>query len=222
MNLDNYITLYNEAIFDTDLHRALKVVRDAVDQGVTPEEVVFQIVVPAMDLMVRSVSENFDANLAQHFLTARIADEVTAEMIPKFRNLEKGIGRVVIGTAWGDFHTLGKRLVIGCLKARMIDVIDLGINVMAERFVDEAVSREAPIIAISALMVHTATGDNGCRKVRKILQERNLETKIKVIIGGAPFRFSPQLFKTVGADTTAPDAISASKVMEDLLKEARR
>ncbi|MBI5820751.1 MAG: cobalamin B12-binding domain-containing protein [Verrucomicrobia bacterium] len=192
-----------------------------MEQGVSPEDVVFQIVLPAMDLMVDAISKNFDANLAQHFMTARIADMVTAEVVPKFKKMPKVVGRVVIGTAMGDFHTLGKRIVIGCLKARMIDAIDLGVNVPAERFVDEAVAHEAAIIGISALMVHTATGENGCRKVRQILRERQLQDKIKIVVGGAAFRFHPQMFKTVGADTWAADAVTAGKVIENLLQEAQ-
>ncbi|MBI5817632.1 MAG: cobalamin B12-binding domain-containing protein [Verrucomicrobia bacterium] len=222
VSLENYVKLYNEAIFDTDRDRALKIVRDAVEQGVTPEDVVFKIVLPAMDVMIKSVSENFDANLAQHFLTARIADIVTAEMIPKFKQMSEVVGQVVIGTAPGDFHTLGKRIVMGCLKARMIGVIDLGVNVPAERFVDEAVVHKAQLIGISALMVHTATGENGCRKVRRILQERELQDRIKIIVGGAPFRFDPQLYKTVQADAWAEDGITAGKVITDLVKEMQR
>ena len=182
----------------------------------------FKMAFPVMDVMVKSVSENLNANLAQHFLASRIADAVTAEMLPKFKKLPEIIGRVVIGSAWGDLHTLGKRIVIGCLKARMVEVIDVGVNVPAELFVDEAVARQAPVIAISALMIHTATGENGCRKVRRILQERGLEGRIKVIVGGAPFRFHPELFESVGADTWAPDAMAAGQVIESMLQEARQ
>jgi len=221
MNLEDVIKQYNEAVFDTDRDRALKVVRNAVEQGATPEDVVFKIVLPAMDIMIKAVAENCDANLAQHFLTARIADTVTAEMIPKFKKAPKVVGRVVIGTAHGDLHTLGKRIVIGCLKARMINVIDLGVNVPAERFVDEALTHAAPIIAISALMVHAATGENGCRKVRRILQERALQERIKIIVGGAPFRFNPEMFRIVGADTWAADAVTAGKVIEELLQKVQ-
>ncbi|MFA6560712.1 MAG: cobalamin-dependent protein [Verrucomicrobiia bacterium] len=222
MNVEDIIKQYNEAIFDTNRDRALKVVRDAVEQGVTPEDAVFKIVLPAMDLMITAVNENFDANLAQHFLTARIADIVTAEMIPKFKQMSEVVGRVVIGTAPGDFHALGKRIVMGCLKARMIDVIDLGVNVPAERFVDEVIAHKAQLIGISALMVHTATGENGCRKVRRILQERGLQDRIKIIVGGAPYRFDHQLYKTVQADAWAEDGITAGKVIADLVKELQR
>lgn len=219
--LEAVIAAYNEAIFDTDRDRALEVVHDAEARGVSPEDIVFHIVLPAMDLMVKSISENFDANLAQHFMTAQIADAVTAEMVAKFKKSPQVKGVAVIGTATGDMHSLGKRIVIGCLKARMIEVHDLGVNVPPERFVDEAVSRNAEVIGISSMMVHTARGANGCLGVRRILQERGLEHRLRVIVGGAPFRFDAELYKTIRADACATDAVTAAKLIEDLIAEVR-
>jgi methanogenic corrinoid protein MtbC1 len=69
------------------------------------------------------------------------------------------------------------------------------------------------------MMVHTARGENGCKAVRRILKERGLENKIKVVVGGAPYRFDPQLYKRVGADAWADDGITAGKVISDLIKE---
>ena len=220
--LDKIIKEYNEAIFDTDRDRALMVVHQAVEQGVSPEDVVFKVVLPALDLMVKAISENMDANLAQHFMTAQIADTVTAEMISKFKKVPAVVGTVVIGTAQGDMHSLGKRIVIGCLKARMIDVTDLGVNVTPEHFVDEAVGRKAQVIGISAMMVHTARGENGSLAVRRLLQERGLEAKIRIIVGGAPFRFDDGLYRAVQADAWASDGVTASKVVADLVKEVRQ
>ena len=220
--LDKIIKEYNEAIYDTDRDKALSVVHQAVEQGVSPEDVVFKVVLPALDLMVKAISENMDANLAQHFMTAQIADTVTAEMIAKFKNAPEVVGTVVIGTAQGDMHSLGKRIVIGCLKARMIDVTDLGVNVTPEHFVDEAVARKAQVIGISAMMVHTARGENGSLAVRRLLQERGLEAKIRIIVGGAPFRFDDGLYRAVQADAWALDGVSAGKVIADLVKEVRQ
>ena len=216
--VEETIKKYNEAIFDTDRDRALHVVHGALDRGMTPEDMVFKVVLPAMDLMIKSMSEDFDANLAQHFMTAQIADTVVAEMLPKFKKAPQVAGRVVIGSAEGDLHTLGKRIVIGCLKARMIDVTDLGVNVAPERFVDEAVAHNASIIGISAMMVHTARGENGCLGVRRILKERGLEDRIRIIVGGAPFRFDHELYKTVQADAWAEDGVTAGAVIAELAK----
>ena len=216
--LQQIIAAYNEAIFDTDREQALAVIHQAVAQGVTPEEVVFKIVIPAIEQMVKSISEDLDANLAQHFMTSQIAAEVTEEMLARFRTPPEVIGRVVIGTAEGDLHSLGKRIVMGCLKAQMIQVTDLGVNVAPERFVDEAVARDARVIGISAMMAHTARGENGCLKVRQILRERGLEGRIRIMVGGAPFRFDHELYRVVGADAWAEDGITAGRIITELIK----
>jgi methanogenic corrinoid protein MtbC1 len=212
---------YNEAIMDTDRDRALQVVRDALNQGITPEEVVFQVVVPAIELMMKSISENQGVSLAQHFMAAQIASEVVDEMIPQFTKTPEIVGKVVIGTSQGDFHGLGKRIVSGCLKAMMVEVIDLGLNVAPERFVDEAFAQDAQVIAISSMMVHTATSENGCRQVRQLLKERGLEERIKIAVGGAPYRFDKGLYITVGADAWAENGVTASRVIIDLIREVR-
>ncbi len=217
--LEPVIAAYNEAIVDTDRDRALQVVHDAQAAGVSPEDIIFKVIIPAIELMMKSVGENPDANLAQHFLTARIGAEVTEEMLAQFKTPPVPAGRVVIGTAPGDMHSLGKRIVGGCLKSLMFEVIDLGLNVPAERFVEEAVAHNAQVIGVSAMMVHTARGENGCAGVRRILKERNLESRIKIVVGGAPFRFDPNLYKVVGADGWAPDGITAGKVIGDLIRE---
>jgi hypothetical protein len=91
--LEQIIKAYNEAIFDTDREQALKVIHDAVAQGISPEDVIFKIVVPAIEQMVKSISEDFDANLAQHFMTSQIAAEVTEEMLSRFKTAPVIAGR---------------------------------------------------------------------------------------------------------------------------------
>jgi uroporphyrinogen decarboxylase len=219
--LDEIIKNYNAAVLDTDRAKALQVVADAIKQGVSPEDIVFKVVIPGMDMMVKALSEGFDTNLAQHFMTSQIAADVTEKMLVLFKTPPKIAGTVVIGTAAGDLHTLGKRIVIGCLKAQMIDVIDLGVNVSAEKFVDEAVARGAQVIGISTMMVHTARGENGPLKVRKILRERGLERKIKLVVGGAPYRYDPNLYKLVQADAWAENGVTASRVIMDCIAEVK-
>jgi methanogenic corrinoid protein MtbC1 len=215
--IDRIAKAYSEAVLDADRDRALGAVRDAIAAGATPEDVVFRIVLPAMDRMVESLEHDVTISLAQHYVAAQIADQVTAEMVAKFSVAPTSLGAVIIGTAEGDLHSLGKRIVGGCLKARMIDVIDLGANVSPERFVDEAVSRDASIIAISAMMVHTAKGERGCMRVRSLLQERRLSGAIRIVVGGAPYRFDHELYWAVGADAWAQDGVTAGKVIADML-----
>ena len=219
--LDAIIKAYNEAVFETDKEAAFDVVNAALADGMTAEDIVFKVVIPAVEEMMSNITKDPDANLAQHFMTAQIAAEVTEKMLLKFEHPPEIIGRVVIGTARGDLHSLGKRIVMGCLKALMVDVTDLGVNVPAEKFVDEAIARDAQVIAVSAMMVHTATGDGGARRVRQILQERGLEKRFKLVVGGAPYRFDNELYKTVGADGWASDGVNAGRVIIDLIKEVK-
>jgi methanogenic corrinoid protein MtbC1 len=220
--LDDIVRAYNEAVFETDKEAAFRVVEGALDQGLTPEDVVFKVVIPAVEEMMSLITRDPDANLAQHFMTAQIASEVTEAMLKRFQQPPQTLGRVVIGTAAGDLHSLGKRIVMGCLKALMVEVADLGVNVPAERFVDEAIAHDAQVIAISAMMVHTATGEGGCLKVRQLLRQRGLEDRFRLVVGGAPYRFDPELYKTVGADAWAPDGISAGRVIADLVRAVSR
>lgn len=220
--LGEYIKAYNEAVFDTDREAAMRVVQRVLDDGATPQQVVFELVVPAMDQMVKAISEDFDANLAQHFMTAQIGSEVTEAMLARFDAAPKPIGRIVIGTARGDMHSLGKRIVIGCLKVQMVDAVDLGVNVPPERFVDAAVANDATVIGISAMMTHTARGADGCLGVRRLLRERGLEDRIKIIVGGAPYRFDPELHHLVEADACAEDGITGAKQIADMVTGVRR
>jgi len=219
--LERIIKEYNEAVFETDKDAAFEVVNAALANGLSAEDVVFKVVIPAVEEMMSDITRDPDANLAQHFMTAQIAAEVTEKMLLKFAHPPEIIGRVVIGTAAGDLHSLGKRIVMGCLKALMVEVLDLGVNVPAEKFVAEAVHYGADVIAISAMMVHTATGENGARKVRALLKEQGLEDKVKIVVGGAPYRFDNELYKTVGADGWAADGIAAGKMIVDLIRAGK-
>lgn len=219
--LETIIKSYKEAVYETDKEAAFEVVNAALADGVSAEDIVFKVVIPAVEELMSGINKDPDANLAQHFMTAQIAAEVTEKMLEKFQHPPEIIGRVVVGTASGDLHSLGKRIVMGCLKALMVETIDLGVNVTAQRFVDEAVAHDAQVIAISAMMVHTATGEHGARGVRKLLHERGLEDRIRIVVGGAPYRFDPELYKTVGADGWAADGVSAGKVIVDLIKEVK-
>jgi methanogenic corrinoid protein MtbC1 len=217
--LQRTVEAYAEAVIDTDRDRALSVIRSAMRRGLPPEDALFKVVVPSIERMATSISESFDANLAQHFMASQIAAEVTEEVIPRFKTAPKPIGRMVIGTSAGDFHGLGKRIVVGCLKCYLIDTIDLGLNVPPDRFVEAAVAHRAQVIGISSMMVHTARAATGCLGVRRLLRQRHLQGRIKVIVGGAPYRFDHDLYRVVEADAWAEDGIQAGPAIVKLLRE---
>ncbi|HIJ94311.1 MAG TPA: cobalamin-binding protein [Desulfuromonadales bacterium] len=211
---------YVNAVYDTDRQQALQVVQEALGRGMSAEDVMFKVVVPAIEDMIASVEQRH-TNLAQHFMASQIAAEVTDMMVPLFAKAPEYIGRIVIGTSVGDFHGLGKRIVSGCLKAQMIEVIDLGLNVSAEKFVDQALAHKAGVIGISSMMVHSARDENAARGVRKILKERNLEAHIRIIVGGAPYNYDEELYKVVQADAWAHDGTAAGPIIARLLREVQ-
>lgn len=216
-----HLETYLKALFDTDKPAALAIVQEALDSGISPESVVFDVIIPGMERMIGGMLSDNMVTLSQHFLASQIAEEVVDRLIPLFATAPEVQGHVVIGTSHGDFHGLGKKIVIGCLRARMFEVTDLGINVQPERFVDEAVAAGAEVIAISSMMVHTATGERGPKQVRRLLRERGLEERIRIIVGGAPYRFHDGLFREVGADTWADSAAEAPAAVARLVQEVR-
>ena len=215
--LENTFADFYEAVFDTDKERAHEIVDRAVEEGISPEEIVFSVVVPSIERMLSELVDSQGATLSQHYICSKVAEEVTDRMVPLFKGTQEQKGTVVIGTARGDFHGLGKKIVAGCLKANMYVVHDLGINVSAEKFVDEALRLNADIIGVSSMMVHTAIGEEGARKVAALLDEKGLHDRIFLIVGGAPYRFDHELYKQVNADGWSENAIEAVRVVYDLI-----
>ncbi|HEY3381614.1 MAG TPA: cobalamin-dependent protein [Vicinamibacterales bacterium] len=217
----DHATAYHDAVFDTDREQALAVVQRALDDGVTPEDVVFTIVIPSLEKMAGGLVTDSLVTLSQHFLSAKIAEEVTDALIPRFTVAPEIRGHVVIGTSFGDFHGLGKKILSGCLKAKMFQVTDIGLNAPPERFVDEALAQGAQVIAVSSMMVHTALGERGPRRVRALLRERELEGRIKIVVGGAPYRFHENLYRDVEADGWGATAIEGTNVIARLIRDGR-
>ena len=121
-------------------------------------------------------------------------------------------GKVVIGSVKGDLHDIGKNLVGIMLEGAGFEVIDLGTDVAPERFVDEAVSRGAGIIGMSALLTTTMPV---MRDVTALLKGRGLLGKIRVVIGGAPV--SDAYCREIGADAYCFDAANSVETVKKLL-----
>jgi methanogenic corrinoid protein MtbC1 len=217
----NIQAAYHEALIDTDREHALRVIEQAMAQGYSAEDVVFKIIVPSLDNFLNRVTRH-DISLAQHFLTAQIAADLVETLLPRFQQKPEILGHVVIGTSAGDFHGLGKRIVMGCLKAKMIEVTDLGLNVSADKFVAAALEKKAQVIGISSMMVHTARGEQGCLRVRQLLKEQQLEEQIKLVVGGAPYCFDGQLYRHVGADGWAPNGLEGAQLIAELMRTIKR
>ena len=122
------------------------------------------------------------------------------------------IGRVLMGTVQGDLHEIGKNIVIMMLKTAGFEVMDLGIDVPARKFIEQTRDFKPGIIGISALLTTTVGRQ---KEIIELLEEEGLRKKVKVMIGGAPI--NQNWADTIGADGYAEDASVAVDVAKRLL-----
>lgn len=179
-----------------DLNKALETMTDAVRQvgdGFERGELWLPDLIGASDTMLKAMP-------------------IIEDAVSKAGGVMKGIGKVVIGTVYGDIHNIGKDMVATLLRAAGFVVEDLGMNVSRDKFVD-AVRRHRPdVLAMSALMTTTVTG---MRDVIEGIKEAGLRDKVKVIVGGAPV--TEDYAQRIGADGYDPTAPGAPKLAKRLL-----
>lgn len=126
---------------------------------------------------------------------------------------EKVVGKVVIGLLKGNMQGLGKDIVVSTLRAAGFQVVDLGVDVSPERFVDAVVREKAQIIAISISVDGTVSF---LRDVVDSLNQKKLRDKVGIVVGGQAV--SEQTCKEYGVDAYAKDAWDCAKKVEHLLK----
>ncbi len=118
----------------------------------------------------------------------------------------ESIGKVAIGTVKGDLHDIGKNLVAMMMTGAGFEVIDLGVDVSAEKYIAAVEEQGVDIICMSALLTTTMTNMKG---IIEALVEKGLRDKVKVMIGGAPV--TDQYAEEIGADKYSPDAATAAE-----------
>jgi 5-methyltetrahydrofolate--homocysteine methyltransferase len=123
-------------------------------------------------------------------------------------------GKVVLGTVAGDLHDIGKNLVAMMLEGGGFEIVDLGIDVPSERFIEAIREQEPDVVGLSALL--TTTMDSMQSTVAAIT-EAGLRDKVKIIVGGAPV--TQAFADEIGADGYAPDAGTAVELARSLLEE---
>ena len=198
------LTELHDAILNGDAKKAEAVTRAALEAKADPIELVQKHMIPAMD----EVGRRFECNeyFVPELLIAARAMKTALELITPHL-VEAGaepIGRVVIGTVQGDLHDIGKNLVASMLEGGGFQVIDLGVDVAPEKFVEVAREKEGTIVALSALLTTTMTM---MEKVIATLEEAGVRGTTKVIIGGAPI--TQQYADKIGADGYSDNASAA-------------
>ena len=200
-----------EAVEVGDRASAVRITREAVDEGVDPRTVLAAMTA-AMEV-IGTRFQNQEIYVPEMLISARAMKEATAVLEPVL--VKAGIRpqhTAVIGTIKGDLHDIGKNLVAMMWKGANIEVIDLGTNVSPERFVEAAQEHHAHLVGISALLTTTMVG---MKDVVAAIRAADLGGT-KVIIGGAPV--TQDFADQIGADGYAPDAASAVEVAREALR----
>lgn len=200
------------AILEGDAPTARMVVQEALAEGVDPQILLSQYMIPAMD----EVGRRFETNeyFVPELLIAARAMKGALELIRPLlaESGAEAVGRVVIGTVRGDLHDIGKNLVAAMLEGGGFEVIDLGVDVGPEKFIDAIQAHDAQIIAMSALLTTTMPG---MKTTIEALREAGVRDRVKVMVGGAPVtqRFADE----IGADGFSDNASGAVRVARQLV-----
>ncbi|MBN2416979.1 corrinoid protein [bacterium] len=185
---------------------------NAIEAGIPASDILNRGLIAGMDVIGLKF-KNQEIFLPDVLLAARAMNAGMGELKPLLMKAGvKAKGKVVLGTVAGDLHDIGKNLVGIMLKGAGYEVIDLGTDVPAERFIDTAVTEDAPVIGMSALLTTTMPS---MRDVTALLAGRGLNTRIKTVVGGAPL--SARTAAELGADYYAGDAATAVDIVNTIL-----
>jgi len=205
-----------DAIVNLDIDGVQKACKDAVDAGIPA----YKAVTDGMAVGMEIVGEKYEKNeyfLAELIMAGETMKEGMKVLEPHLKAGDvKTIGKVVIGTVRGDLHDIGKNVVATLLNAAGFEVIDVGVDVPAEKFVEEVKNSNANIVGMSALLTTTMIE---MEAVIKALKDAGLRKKVKIIIGGAPI--TSEYAKKIGADSAARDAVEGVNICKSWVMKKR-
>ena len=180
-------------------------VQQALDEGCTAAQILTEGLLPGMD----RVGAKFRANeiFVPEVLVAARAMNAGAALLKPLLAEEGAVskGKMVLGTVKGDLHDIGKNLVKMMVEGKGLEVVDLGVDVTPDQFVQAAIDNDADIIGCSALLTTTMPV---MAEVVKACEAAGIRDKVKIMIGGAPV--TQEFCDSIGADYYTDDAASAA------------
>jgi trimethylamine corrinoid protein len=200
-----------KSIIDADKAKAKELAKSAIAAGMDPLEVIdegFSVGIAKVgDLFGRG--ELFLPELILSAEAMKVATDILSAALPQGA---KKRGKVVIGTAQGDIHDIGKSMVVSFLQANGFEVYDVGRDVETQKFIDKAQEVDADIIGMSALLTTTMSGQ---KTLIEELKKAGLRDRFKVMVGGAPA--TQRWADRIGADAYGVDAADAAEKAMKLL-----
>ena len=201
-----------EAIVAGKLEPAVEITRQAIAEGIAPQMIINNYMIKAMG----EVGQRFQDGKAfvPQLLMAGRAMKGALELLKPLLagSASTTIGKIVIGTVKGDLHDIGKNLVASMLEGCGFEVINIGIDVTCDKFVEAVKENHADILCMSALLTTTMTY---MKEVIQALEEAGIRNQVKVMIGGAPV--SQGFADEIGADGYSDNANTAVAVAKGLI-----
>ena len=202
----------HEAILIGDLQTSVDVTKKAMEEGVDPQSIIREYMIPAMD----KIGTKFEQNecFVPELLMAARAMKGSLELLKPFlaETGAKPEGKVIIGTVKGDLHDIGKNIVASMLEGGGFEVKNLGVDVPPEKIVAEVQENDYNIVALSALLTTTMPA---MKDVIEALKDAGLRDKVKVIIGGPAV--TQEFCEEIGADGTSDNANGAVGLARELV-----
>jgi methanogenic corrinoid protein MtbC1 len=194
------LTEITNALAELDEDKVLALVRAAVDANTDAGDVL-----KACQAGMNEVGARFEKQdyfVSDLIMSGEIFKEVGAIIEPHLKSGgTAGIGKVVFGTVRGDIHDIGKDIVVNMLRSASFDVVDLGVDVPPERFVEALKQSGAAVVGMSGLL--TLAFDS-MRETVKAIEAAGLRDKVKIMVGGGPV--DANVCEAVGADDWGADA----------------
>ncbi|NUQ00486.1 MAG: corrinoid protein [Armatimonadetes bacterium] len=201
-----------QAVITGDLKKATALTEEALAEGMAPSRIVNEGLIPGM-LVVGTKFKSNEFYVPEVLIAARAMKGAMGVVKPHLKEGDLPVAATVaIGTVQGDLHDIGKNLVAMMLEGAGYKILDLGVDVAPDKFIDAVQSQGATVVALSALLTTTMPSIG---KTVEALREAGLRDQVKVIIGGAPV--TQAYCDECGADGYSPDAGSAVDLLANLV-----
>ena len=199
-----------DAIIKGDQNTAVEITKAALEEGTSAESVLNDGLIAGMEVIGARFKKN-EVYIPEVLIAARAMKMAMEILEPEL--VKAGVqprGKFLIGTVQGDLHDIGKNLVAMMLKGAGFEVVDLGVDISPEKFVEQAKATGAHVVGMSALLTTTMPS---IEKTLNALKEAGVP--VKVMIGGAPV--TQGYAEKIGADGYSPDAASAVDLAKSLV-----
>jgi len=203
---------FAQALFKGSVDEVKNYTQELLNQGEKPETILNQGLIKGMD-QVGVKFKNCEIYIPEVLIAARAMHAGLAVLKPQLaKSGPSSAAKIVLGTVKGDLHDIGKNLVGMMMEGAGFEVIDVGIDTPAEKFVQVAKEKGAQVIGMSALLTTTMMQ---MKSTAEMIKNAGLKGKVKVVVGGAPV--TAEFAQQIGADGYAADAASAVSKVKELL-----